>query len=228
RLALPPERGRELLERLAGEGAAVSLGGGLWAAPNWQAEAVQRLVEQIEAYHRENPLRRGMSREEARSRLGWPPEVFEAVCRAAIHQGLLEESGPLIWRSGFTVRLNEAQRQQVEACLDRLRQDPWHPPNPRELEAALGRDLFQVLIEEGRLVRLSDEVILLAETWQEGMKRIQEHLRTHGTISAAEARDLLGTSRKIAVAVLERMDVLGLTRRVGDVRVLMEERSEAI
>ncbi|HXF70451.1 MAG TPA: selenocysteine-specific translation elongation factor [Thermoflexus sp.] len=227
RLALPPERGRELLERLTTEGTAVSLGEGIWAAPNWQAEAVRRLVEQTEAYHRENPLRRGMPREEARSRLGWPPEVFEAICRAAIREGLLEESGPLIRRSGFTVRLNEAQRQQVEACLDQLRRDPWHPPNPRELEAALGRDLFQVLLEEGRLVRLGDEVVLLAETWQEGVERIREHLRAHGQITAAEARDLLGTSRKIAVAVLERMDALGITRRVGDVRVLIEGRPGA-
>ncbi len=220
RLALPPEHVRALLDHLTADGAAVSLGEGIWAAPNWQAEAVRRLVEQVEAYHRENPLRRGMPREEARSRLRWPPGVFEAVVRAALSEGLLEESGPLIRRSGFTVRLNEVQQQQVAAWLDRLRRDPWHPPSPREIEVGLGRDLLQVLLEDGRLVRLSDEVVLLAETWQEGVARIREHLRAHGTISAAEARDLLGTSRKIAVALLEQMDALGITRRVGDVRVL--------
>lgn len=220
RLALPPERARALLERLATEGAAVPLGEGIWAAPNWRSGAVRQLVEQVEAYHRENPLRRGMPREEARSRLRWPAGVFEAVVQAALAEGLLEESGPLIRRSGFTVRLSEAQRQQVEALLQRLRGDPWHPPNPREIEAALGRELFQVLLDEGRLVRLGEEVVLLAETWEEALDRIRAYLQTHGTISAAEARDLLGTSRKIAVAVLERMDALGITRRVGDVRVL--------
>ncbi len=220
RLALPPERVRALLDHLTADGAAVALGEGIWAAPNWQVEAVRRLVEQVEAYHRENPLRRGMPREEARSRLRWPSGIFEAVVRAAIAEGLLEESGPLIRRSGFTVRLSEAQQQRVAAWLDRLRGDPWHPPSPREIEAGLGRDLFQVLLDDGLLVRLGDEVVLLAETWQEGVTRIQEYLRAHGTISAAEARDLLGTNRKIAVALLEQMDALGITRRVGDVRVL--------
>ncbi len=227
RLALPSERARELLERLTAEGMALPMGEGLWAAPGWQDRAIGQLVEQVEAYHRQNPLRRGMPREEARSRLGWPAAVFEAMVRAAVRRGLLEESGPLIRRSGFTVRLNEVQQQQVETWIARIRQDPWHPPNPREIEAGLGRELFQVLLEEGRLVRLSDDVVLLGETWQEAVARIRAHLQAHGTISAAEARDLLGTSRKVAVAVLEQMDALGITRRVGDVRVLVLGNSGA-
>lgn len=128
RLALPPGRTREFLERLTAEGAAVSLGEGLWAAPNWQDRAIRQLTELVEAYHRQNPLRRGMPREEARSRLGWPSAVFEGAVRAAVMGGFLEESGPLIRRLGFRVRLNEAQQQQVETCLARIREDPWHPP----------------------------------------------------------------------------------------------------
>ncbi|GBD07918.1 Selenocysteine-specific elongation factor [Candidatus Thermoflexus japonica] len=223
RLALPPGRARELMEHLTAEGAAVPLGEGLWATPNWQDRAIRQLMELVEAYHRQNPLRRGMPREEARSRLGWPSAVFEAAVQAAVKGGFLEESGPLIRRLGFQVRLNAAQQQQVEACLTRMREDPWHPPNPREIEATLGRDLFQVLLDEGRLVRLNDEVILLEETWQEAVERIRAYLQARGTISAAEARDLLGTSRKVAVAVLEKMDAMGITRRVGDVRVLAQD-----
>ena len=60
------------------------------------------------------------------------------------------------------------------------------------------------------------------ETWQEAVERIRAYLQARGTISAAEARDWLGTNRKIAVAILEKMDALGITRRVGDVRVLAQ------
>lgn len=220
RLAMPPEAVRTLLEGLAVAGEAIRLGEDRWAAPEWQAAALRRLVEQVEAYHRENPLRRGMPKEEARSRLGWPGPAFEAVLAEALRQGLLEDLGPLIRRAGFTLRLNEVQRQRVEACLARFRQDPWHPPNLREAEALLGRELLQALLEEGVLVRLSEEVVLLKETWEEGVARIRQHLQERGTLSAAEARDLLQTSRKIAVALLEQLDAMGITRRVGDVRVL--------
>ncbi len=219
RLALPPETVRRWFEALAERGEAIPLAGDLWAAPDWQARAVGQLVERVEAYHRENPLRRGMPREEARSRLGWPAPIFEAVLQAALREGRIEEIGPLIRRPGFTIRLTEAQRQQVETWLAELRQDPWHPPTWKEAEAALGRELLQALLDEGRLIRLGEELVMLPETWTEAVARIREHLQARGTISAAEARDLLGTSRRVAVALLEQMDALGITRRVGDVRV---------
>jgi len=219
RLALPPETVRRWFEALAERGEAIPLAGDLWAAPDWQARAVGQLVERVEAYHRENPLRRGMPREEARSRLGWPAPIFEAVLQAALREGQIEEIGPLIRRPGFTIRLTEAQRQQVETWLTGLRRDPWHPPTWKEAEAALGRELLQALLDEGRLIRLGEELVMPTETWNEAVARIREHLQAHGTISAAEARDLLRTSRRVAVALLEQMDALGITRRVGDVRV---------
>jgi selenocysteine-specific elongation factor len=160
-----------------------------------------------------------MPREEARSRLGWPAPIFEAVLQAALREGQIEEIGPLIRRPGFTIRLTETQRQQVETWLTGLRRDPWHPPTWKEAEAALGRELLQALLDEGRLIRLGEELVMPTETWNEAVARIREHLQAHGTISAAEARDLLRTSRRVAVALLEQMDALGITRRVGDVRV---------
>ena len=51
--------------------------------------------------------------------------------------------------------------------------------------------------------------------------RLEGHLRQHGAITAADARDLLGTSRKYAIALLEHLDELRLTRRVGDRRELV-------
>jgi selenocysteine-specific elongation factor len=219
RLALPPETVRRWFEALAERGEAIPLAGDLWRAPDWQARAVGQLVERVEAYHRENPLRRGMPREEARSRLGWPAPIFEAVLQAALREGQIEEIGPLIRHPGFTIRLTETQRQQVETWLTGLRRDPWHPPTWKEAEAALGRELLQALLDEGRLIRLGEELVMPTETWNEAVARIREHLQAHGTISAAEARDLLRTSRRVAVALLEQMDALGITRRVGDVRV---------
>ena len=51
-------------------------------------------------------------------------------------------------------------------------------------------------------------------------RRIQAHLAAQGTITLAEVRDLFGTSRKYAQAVLEEMDARRITRREGDGRVL--------
>ena len=50
--------------------------------------------------------------------------------------------------------------------------------------------------------------------------RIVDHIRRQGNVTVAQARDLLGVSRKYALALLEYLDEVRVTRRVGDVRVL--------
>ena len=60
----------------------------------------------------------------------------------------------------------------------------------------------------------------LRETYEEALARLLAYLREHGKITAAEARDVLGTTRKYILPLLEHMDERRITRRVGDERVL--------
>ena len=53
-----------------------------------------------------------------------------------------------------------------------------------------------------------------------GLGEIQAHLHAHGTVTVAQVRDLFGTSRKYVLALLEHLDAQGITRRIGDERVL--------
>jgi selenocysteine-specific elongation factor len=69
-------------------------------------------------------------------------------------------------------------------------------------------------------VRVGDGIMLEVGVHTEMVDEVTTHLREHGTITLAEARDLLGTSRKIAQAFLENLDQRQITRRVGDARVL--------
>ncbi|MEX0785513.1 MAG: SelB C-terminal domain-containing protein, partial [Dehalococcoidia bacterium] len=65
-----------------------------------------------------------------------------------------------------------------------------------------------------------DGVVFAAEAYQEMVERVTEHLRSHGSITLAQVRDMFGTSRKYAQALLEHLDRERVTRRVGDERVL--------
>jgi selenocysteine-specific elongation factor len=65
-------------------------------------------------------------------------------------------------------------------------------------------------------------VVLLPETYADMVARVTEHLRGKGKITVAEVRDLFQTSRKYALALMEHLDTAGVTRRVGDERVLRE------
>jgi selenocysteine-specific elongation factor len=78
------------------------------------------------------------------------------------------------------------------------------------------------LIEQGTLVKVgnaADVVLFLRESYDEALARLLAYLREHGKMTAAEARDVLGTTRKYILPLLEHMDERRLTRRTGDERV---------
>jgi selenocysteine-specific elongation factor len=78
------------------------------------------------------------------------------------------------------------------------------------------------LIERGTLVKVgsaAEAVLFLRESYDEALAALLAYVREHGSMTAAEARDVLGTTRKYILPLLEHMDERRLTRRIGDERV---------
>ena len=69
-------------------------------------------------------------------------------------------------------------------------------------------------------MQVSAEVLFLAKTYSGMVEQIRQTLAAKGNITVAEVRDMFNTSRKYALALMEHLDQTGLTRRVGDERVL--------
>ena len=201
---------------------------GMWvfSAAAWQ-RTLQRLRDLLSAYHSEHPLRRVMPRQEARSRLqgkrGWPGWVFDALVAEAQAQGwlLVEEKGLRL--RGHEARFSPEQQALVDALLEQFRQQPYTPPSYDEVERAVGAPVAEALVERGVLVRVSDSVVFLRETYEEMVARVREVLEAKGEISVATVRDMFGSSRKYVLAFLEYLDAQRITRRVGDVRVLRRQ-----
>ena len=80
--------------------------------------------------------------------------------------------------------------------------------------------LAHFLEEQGRLVRVGDGLAVGAVAYEEARRLLIAECETAGTITLARFRDLLGVGRRTAQLLLERFDADGLTRRVGDERVL--------
>ena len=95
-----------------------------------------------------------------------------------------------------------------------------------ELAAASGVDVgvarkaLTKLVAAGRVVRLGPDLHFSAEAVEGARARIVEFLEARGTMLASDARDILGTSRKYVVPLLEYFDAHGITKREGDARVL--------
>ncbi|HEX76269.1 MAG TPA: selenocysteine-specific translation factor, partial [Dehalococcoidia bacterium] len=100
--------------------------------------------------------------------------------------------------------------------LSALNQSPYSPPGDITLEP----DLLNLLLEQQQVVKVSEGVVFSASAYNEMVDKVSAHAKAKGKVTLAEVRDMLGTSRKYAQALLEYMDEKKLTRRVGDERVL--------
>jgi selenocysteine-specific elongation factor len=188
----------------------------------------ERVEGLLESYHRTYPLRAGMPREEVKSRLAryfreLSPRLFNEVVARATREGWVAPAGggERLRLASHRVVFTPAQEKTVAALLDRFRQSPYTAPSVSQAEEAVGGDVFSALIEQGQLVKLSEDVVLLRETYEEMRDAVVRYLQTHDTgITVAQVRDMFDTSRKYTLAVLGYMDEQRITRRVGDERVL--------
>mgnify|MGYP005836725341 FL=1 len=223
---LAPEAAESALEKLCrsgqvfplvdGQPAGALISRGQWAALTGQMRSLLR------AYHAQHPLRQGMPREELKSRLDLEPRVYVDALQRAAAEGVIQASEGLVRLAGYEPRFTDDQRRQIDSLLARFARNPYSPPSTTEAEAEVGADVLAALIEQGRLVRLSDTVLLLPAAYQAMLEAVTARLRRGESVTVATVRDLFGTSRKYALALLEYLDRERITRRVGDERVLMQ------
>jgi selenocysteine-specific elongation factor len=184
----------------------------------------------LQAFHAAHPLRTGMPREELKSRVGqaldaqrrarWTARVFNALLAYAAESGAIVVAGSLARLTSHAVRLDAEQQTRVDALLAEFKANPYNTPSYKDALAKLGDELLAAILEDGLLVAVSPEVLFRAQDYAALVSGIRAHLETHRQITVAEVRDLFSTSRKYALALMEHLDALGVTRRVGDARVL--------
>ena len=179
-----------------------------------------RIGSLLEAYHAQYPLRLGMPREELKSRLDLDARLYADVLQRGASESAVMATEAVVYLPGHHPRFTAEQEQRVRSLLARFRQSPYSPPSTSEAEAQVGPDVLAALIEQGPLVRLSDSVLLLSETYRQMLDAVVERLGRGDSVTVATVRDLFGTSRKYALAFLEHLDREHITRRVGDERVL--------
>jgi selenocysteine-specific elongation factor len=186
----------------------------------WE-EKTSQAKREVENYHRSFPLRRGMPREELKSRLKIVlPRAFNAMVKRWVEEGVLEESGSLVKSPGFIIQFNPQQQRQVERLMARFAQAPYAPPPVKEIEVEIGEDGYNALLDMGLLISVSADVAFRKQDFGEMISLVHKHFEGEETLTAAQFRDQLNTSRRYVLAFLEHLDTLGVTMRDGDVRRL--------
>ncbi|MGI9860660.1 selenocysteine-specific translation elongation factor [Moorella naiadis] len=231
RASLSLEETRSLLQDMATAGQVVLLAGDndfyVVDAGRYQ-EWWQNVARTLEDFHRRYPLRSGLTREELRSRhfSALPARVFQALLENWEREGRIQLAANTVSLAGFTPRISAEQQQLARSLEEKYRTSGWQPPTCKELLEAYQlppaelEELLHYLVRQGVLVKINEEFYWYREaleTAREAMKK----LGTNGPFGLAEARDALGSSRKYVLPLLEYLDQVRFTRRIGDRRVVI-------
>ena len=196
--------------------------------------ALQKAItEFLAAYHKTNPLKPGAPREEVRGKGGGAGErAFAAALKVLVDAGTLIEEGSQIRLATHKVKVG-ADLAKVKTKLDDFfKLASFQPPMLKEVFNEAGtpegpsKEAMQVLVDEGALIRLKEDLIYHKDALAGARSRLENYLGDHDNISASEFRDLLGITRKHAIPLLEYFDTARITLRIGDKRVLRSRPDE--
>jgi len=189
------------------------------AFPHWSM-LQDKALQLVESYHREYPLRRGIPREELKSRLKLSTRTFNAVIRKLTTEGLFMDRSSSVAVPSHEIKFNEAEQARVRTLMRKFEANPFSPPGVKECQAEVGEEVFNALLESGELIAVSQDVVFRRMDYDEMVGRIRATIQQNGQVTLAEVRDLFSTTRKYAQALLEHLDALGVTVRSGDARKL--------
>ena len=222
RTNLSREEVAERVVQLTEEGDLVSLGdfGGdpdavVYSAQGW-AILKSKVASALQLYHTQYPLRHGVPAQEIRSRLDLSQPVYQRALVKLVKEQVVVDERQSLRLPDHEITLTPKMEEEASAYLQSLQKDPYSPSSDLKVSS----ELLSVLIDQGKVVRVTDGVIFDASAYREMTERIVQHLKDEGNITVAEARTMFDTSRKYILPLLEHMDQQQITRRTGDERVL--------
>jgi len=185
-----------------------------WATESWGA-LCQNVITELSIYHQANPLRLGMLRPELQSRVNVKLSLLDSVIAAEAR--LVLESKYVRLRA-HAIEFSDEQEAKAALVMRALDAQPYAPPSIAELNDKAGGDILRALRDLRKTVHVNDNIAFAADNYDQLVSEIRKHIEDFGEIDAKTLRDRFGTSRKYAIPVLEHLDSLGITQRVGDSR----------
>ena len=210
----------DTLSALVSDGDILELKAGLstprYATRQSWDDLVLKARQEVSDYHQRYPLRRGMPRQELRNRLELDSNVFDAVAIRLEADGVIEGSETVIKLPSHEVIFSQAQEIEAQRYLNVLREHRFAPPAWNTIEP----ELLAALAARRNVVAAGPDVVFIADAYDEMRDKVIEFAKVNGQVSINDVREMLGTSRKYSLALLEQMDRENITMRNGDIRTL--------
>lgn len=220
---------QEELYDLCSRGRAVEPLPGRYAAAAVMDRVWKDCREILELYHRQNPLHAGIQSAELRQKLfrGMDQACADALLTVLHREGRIRKITDRYALSDFTITLTKRQRNIREKLLKTYLSAGIETPITEHImeeftpnERVDARQVLESLISSGDLVLLTPQVCLHRQTYDAVCEKARIHFETNDSLTLAQLRDLLNTSRKYSQAIIEYFDKVHITRKDGDIHCL--------
>jgi selenocysteine-specific elongation factor len=217
------------LEKLIGAGRLMELLAGRVIADTVLDKYARRCSALLEIYHKEHPLHTGLRVAELRQKLFGKAEtaVGNAILGELSREGVIRIDNGRASLTGFEVRLTKRQRAIRERILEAFQNAGYETMTPEEIPKLFSpnekSDCAQVtesLLASGELVMLSPQIYWHRDTFEKARGMAEGHFKANKELTMPQFRDLLGTSRKYALAMLDYLDSARVTKKTGDIRTV--------
>jgi len=226
---------RAAIESLVAGGKARVLAGtggeaGIIATAQAYSALLERLREEVEAYHRANPLAEGISKEELRIKVARlaGPAMFRAALGELAGAGRIAIAGDTVKRAGREISLAPEEARAKEQIEQAFAQAGLTVPSLKEVleklpvEAARAQKIVQILLREQALVRVTVDLVFHRTALERVRQLLADYKKQRGErMSVPAFKELTGITRKYAIPLLEHLDRERVTRRQGDERVIL-------
>ena len=185
--------------------------------------------EILNLYHKQNPLHAGIQSAELRQKLckGMERGCADSLIAILHQEGKIRKLGDRYALSDFTVTLTKRQRNIREKLLQVYTSSGIETPITDHVmegfpsnERTEARQVLESLITSGELILLTPQICLYRDVYNKILQAAQTHFETEDSLTLAQLRDLLQTSRKYSQAIIEYFDKIHITKKDGDIHYL--------
>jgi selenocysteine-specific elongation factor len=197
--------------------------------PQVMESLIKETIAQVSGFHKENPLQKGISKEELRKRIfdDLPLEVFRHCLDGLVEKRKIAFQEDAVSLHGREVQLT-AEGEQVREMIESLVQKAgYQPPLMSELQSSVDanpeevRRIYFWMIKEKILVKVSEDLVYHRTTLDTIKKQIKSKFAPGSKFGVAEFKELFDITRKHAIPLLEYLDRERFTRRAGNDRILL-------
>ncbi|EHK4067740.1 selenocysteine-specific translation elongation factor [Listeria monocytogenes] len=183
-----------------------------------------KILDQLNAYHKKYRLRMGMPKEEIY--ILWKQEMsakeLQFLLTQCVKEKKLKECNQLYANMTFNVKLNSYQEKEKARILMSLEKSRFTPIKVEDLlvNNPTATEVLESMADK-EVVYLTHEYVLLQSMYQQAIEQVQVYIRKNGAMTLADFRDLTSSSRKSSMLILEALDKANITKRVENKRKLV-------